>query len=60
MTPASKRWLWGLMALVSLGLIFRFTLLPTSDPDTGTFHWCLLCGELGLSDVIGNVACSLR
>jgi len=55
-TPASKRWLWSLVALVSLALIFRFTLLPTSDPDTGTIHWCLLCGELGLSDTVGNIA----
>lgn len=56
MTPASKRRLWGLVAMVSLALILSVTLAPTSDPDTGTFHWCLLCGDFGLSDVIGNVA----
>ena len=55
MTPAWKRRLWILVAMAGLVLIFRVTLLPTSDPDTGTFHWCLMCGALGLSDTIGNV-----
>jgi len=53
--PASSRRLWALAALAGLGLIVRFTLFPTSDPDTGTFHWCVLCGDLGLADFIANV-----
>ncbi len=31
------------------------TLLPTTGPDSGTFNWCLLCGEYGLADAIANV-----
>jgi hypothetical protein len=56
MTPASQRRLWRLLALAGLAFILRLTLVPTSAPDTGTFHWCLICGEVGLSDAIGNLA----
>jgi hypothetical protein len=56
MTPRSQRRLWGLLAVAGLALVFLATLVPTSDPDTGTFHWCLVCGDLGLSDAIANVA----
>jgi hypothetical protein len=43
------------LAAVSLALIFRATLVPTSDADTGTFQWCLLCGDFGLSDFLANM-----
>ena len=51
-----KRWPWIALAWAAFAFIVRVTLFPTHDPDTGTFHLCLLCGELGLSDAIGNVA----
>ena len=55
MTPASTRRIWALVALAGLALVMRLTLFPTSDPDTGTFHWCVLCGDFGLADFIANV-----
>lgn len=51
--PKRTMWIW--LALGILALIMRVTLVPTSDPDTGSFHWCVLCGSLGLSDFIANV-----
>ena len=56
MTVGRRRWLWPCLATVALGAILCVTLVPTSDPDTGTFNWCLLCGEFGLSDLVANVA----
>ena len=50
-----RRSLWVVLVVASLSLIVRATLFPTSDPDTGTFHWCLLCGDFGLSDIIANL-----
>ena len=47
--------LWALLAVLSLALILRVTLVPTSDQDTGAFEWCLLCGDYGLSDFIANI-----
>ena len=55
MTAGGRRWLWACVAAFALGSILLLTLVPTSDPDTGTFNWCLLCGEFGLSDFVANV-----
>ena len=54
-SSVTKHWPWAALAGAALGFILRVTLVPTHDPDTGTFHLCLLCGELGLADFIGNV-----
>jgi hypothetical protein len=54
-TAALERRLWALAALVSLALVFCVTLVPTPDAETGTFHWCVLCGDAGLADAIANV-----
>jgi hypothetical protein len=53
---ARKRRLGIALLIAGLGLILGATLVPSAGPDTETFHWCLLCGDLGLSDTIGNVA----
>ncbi|HXJ82814.1 MAG TPA: VanZ family protein [Candidatus Methylomirabilis sp.] len=47
--------MWALVALAGFAVVIRLTLVPTSDPDTGTFHWCVLCGDFGLADFIANV-----
>ena len=47
--------MWAVVALAGFALVIRLTLVPTSDPDTGTFHWCVLCGDFGLADFIANV-----
>jgi hypothetical protein len=43
------------VAALCLAFIARVTLVPTGDPDTGTFLWCVLCGAYGLGDFIANV-----
>lgn len=53
--PVWKRSLCAAFLVGSLGVILGVTLVPSSGPDAGTFHWCLLCGEFGLSDAIANV-----
>jgi hypothetical protein len=55
MTPGAGRRLWGLVALAALALVLRATLVPTSDPDADTVRWCVLCGDYGLADAIGNL-----
>jgi len=43
------------VAAAGLALVLGLTLTPAAGPDAGTFRWCLLCGDLGLSDFIANV-----
>jgi hypothetical protein len=52
--PAARvRWL--LVATAGLAVIARVTLVATHGPDSGRFHWCMLCGGLGLADFLSNV-----
>ncbi|HVM42394.1 MAG TPA: VanZ family protein [Gemmatimonadales bacterium] len=46
---------WLAVAVLCLALIFRVTLVPTADQDSGVFNWCILCGDAGLADFIANV-----
>ena len=56
MRPAArKRWLCATLLIASLGVVLGATLVPGSGPDTGTFQWCVLCGDFGLADAIANV-----
>ena len=43
------------LAVAMLALILLATLVPSSDPDSGLFQRCVLCGEFGLADAIANV-----
>jgi hypothetical protein len=52
---APRRWLCAALLIASLVFVLGVTLVPSSGPDTGTFHWCVLCGDFGLSDAIANV-----
>ncbi len=56
MPIATKRWPWVVLAAAGLAAVLRLTLVPSTGQDTGTFETCVLCGELGLSDFLGNIA----
>lgn len=55
MPGEQRRWPWIALAVAAGAFILSVTLLPSNNLDTGTFHTCVLCGELGLSDFIGNI-----
>jgi len=44
------------LAAVGIAVVLGLTLTPDSGPDTGTFRWCVLCGDGGAADFIANVA----
>ena len=56
MANALKRWIGIAVSVVGLGLILDLTLTPTVGSETHRFLTCLMCGQFGLSDDIGNVA----
>lgn len=43
------------LSAVALAAVLALTLVPTSGPDSGVFHWCLRCGDAGLSDFLSNI-----